>query len=120
MFELNLDSFIYWINVITVLFSGLAMLFSGKNWWRNRKLSQYIPLYINRCGEKEFLEIEIVRRDISRSELFGILGDLEKDRNFKIAYFSTKEFFKQLEEVQKSKKDEFVIYLKECDKFERK
>lgn len=114
------DDFIYWVNVVTVLFSGAAMVFSGKNLRHNRKLAEHIPVYIEKNGKKEYLDLEIIRKDFNRSELFGILGSLEKSGKFDIEYFSSKKFYKQLSDLQKSKKDEFVIYLKDSDRFEKK
>lgn len=111
------DDLIYWLNVLTVLFSATAMVFSGKNLWNNKKLAKHIPIYIDRDGAREDLGIEIARRDFNRSELFGVLGVLQADGRFGIEYFSTKEFYDQLASVQKAQKDEFVVYLKPHDQF---
>jgi hypothetical protein len=111
---------ITYMDYATIIFAFLAMFFSGKNFWNNRKLSKYIPLYIDKCGEMEFLGIEIMRKDFTRSELLGILRALEKSGRFDILYTSTKDFYTQLKDVQEARKNEFIIYLKDCDSFERK
>lgn len=114
------ESLISWLNNFTVLFAFGAMCFSGFNFYRNLRQNKFILLYIEKNGVKESLDIEIKRKEFSRSELNGVLGALEKDGKFNIDYFSTKEFFDQLNDVQKSKKEEFVIYLSNSDKFERR
>lgn len=118
--KIFLESTIYWLNNFTVLFAFGAMCFSGFNLFKNMRQNKFIPICIEKNGVKEPLDIEIKRKEFSRSELNGVLGALEKDGKFNIDYFSTKEFFDQLNDVQKSNKDEFVIYLSDSDKFERK
>ena len=85
---------ITYMDYATIIFAFLAMFFSGKNFWNNRKLSKYIPLYIDKCGEMS--------------------------GRFDILYTSTKDFYTQLKDVQEARKNEFIIYLKDCDSFERK
>jgi len=79
---------------------------------------QPISIYIEKEGHREELPVKILRKNFSRSEVFGLLGALDKESSFKISYTSSIEFFKDIEDIQASKKDSLIIKLGASDKFE--
>jgi len=109
---------ITWMDWVTIIFSFFAMFFAFKNWWNNKKQLKPIQIIIDRNGEKEILPFEIMRKNFTRSEIFGVLGACDKDSKFEIKYTASRDFFRQVSEVQESKIDEVIIYLKDTDKFD--
>jgi hypothetical protein len=102
----------------TIIFSFAAMFFAFKNWWNNKKQLKPIPIIIDKNGKKDILPFDIMRKNLTRSEVFGVLGAFDKESNFSIKYTASKDFFRQVSDVQEGKKDEIVIYLKDGDKFD--
>lgn len=115
---MEFEKVITWMDWITIVFSFLAMFFAFKNWWNNKKQLKLIQIIIDRNGEKVKLPFEIMRKNLTRSEVFGILGAFDKDSKFDIKYTSSRDFFRQVSDVQEAKKDEIIIYLKDTDKFD--
>lgn len=102
----------------TIAFAFFGMFFAGKNWWNTQKQMQPIKIIIERDGERKSLPLEIIRKNFTRSEVFGVLGAFDKDSSFKIAYTAKKEFFKQISDIQESKKDSLIVKIQEGDKFD--
>ena len=44
--------------------------------------------------------------------------DFDKDNSWKIKYTSSPDFFRQVSEVQESKRDEVIIHIEQTDKFD--
>ena len=115
---MEFEEVITWMDWVTIIFSFFAMFFAFKNWWNNKKQLKPIPIIIERMGQKEVLPFEIMRKNITRSEIFGVLGNFDKDNSWKIKYTSSPDFFKQVSEVQESKRDEVIIHIEQTDKFD--
>jgi hypothetical protein len=95
------------MTLINNLIALLTLFAVGWNWHTRRKEFDQIPIYFN---DRE-INLKIIRRDITRSEIQGILGVLMKDMNqkYKIAYLSKIEFLDKIYQIQKSKLDKLVI-----------
>ena len=110
------------LDVITILFSTLTLVFVVINFFYNlyarKKENQLIKILIIKDGVEKQLPIGILRKQISRSEVLGMLGVFDKQSYFEIAYTSKKEFFDQITEIQNNKKDVLRIYLQPNDKFD--
>ena len=81
-----------------------------------------IPLYFNVNGKRIDTKLSLLRKNCTRGEVVGILGMIQKDTKKRFS-FSTKElplFLKQLQDIQKGKKDEITITMsqKEFEQFE--
>ena len=110
------------LDVITILFSTLTLVFVVINFFYNlyarKKENQLIKILIIKDGVEKQLPIGIPRKQISSSEVLGMLGVFDKQSYFEIAYTSKKEFFDQITEIQNNKKDVLRIYLQPNDKFD--
>ena len=110
------------LDVITILFSTLTLVFVVINFFYNlyarKKENQLIKILIIKDGVEKQLPIGIPRKQISRSEVLGMLGVFDKQSYFEIAYTSKKEFFDQITEIQNNKKDVLRIYLQPNDEFD--
>ena len=110
------------LDVITILFSTLTLVFVVINFFYNlyarNKENQLIKILIIKDGVEKQLPIGIPRKQISLSEVLGMLGVFDKQSYFEIAYTSKKEFFDQITEIQNNKKDVLRIYLQPNDKFD--
>lgn len=115
---MEFEKVITWMDWVTIIFSFFAMFFAFKNWWNNKKQLKSIQIIIDKNGQRDILPLEIMRKNFTRSELFGVLGAFDKDSKFEIKYTASKEFFRQISDVHESKKDEIIIYLKDTDKFD--
>jgi len=105
---------IEWLDKFTIIVASIAAVASGRNWWRNRKQLQKIKIYFQTPNEKIHLEnFDITRRSLTRSELMGILGILQRssEKRYNIEHLGTKEFFQDLFDIQNGEKDELVIKL---------
>lgn len=83
----------------------------GLNFRNNKKQLKKVPIFFNHRK----LNLDIIRKNISRAELQGILGILRKDTNkdYDVEYLSTIEFLDSIYRVQKSKEDKLIIKLQE-------
>lgn len=102
----------------TIVFAFFGMFFAGNNWWNTKKQMQTIKIIIERDGKQKLLPLEIIRKNFTRSEVFGVLGAFDKDSSFKITYTAKKEFFQQISDIQESKKDLLIVKIQEDDKFD--
>lgn len=115
---MEFEKVITWMDWATIIFSFFAMFFAFRNWWNNKKQTKPIQIIIDKNGQREVLPFELIRKNFNRSEIFGILGAFDKDSKFCISYTSSKDFFQQISDIQESKKNEIIIYLKDSDKFD--
>jgi hypothetical protein len=101
------------LDKITIIFSFLTMVMVGWNWIKNRKSEDKIQIYFqNQSGQIIWLEnISIIRKHVTRSEVLGILGVLQKNskERYNIAYLSKTRFFNDLYGVQIGENDTLVI-----------
>ncbi len=83
----------------------------GLNFRNNKKQLEKVPIFFNHRK----LNLDIIRKNISRAELQGILGVFRKDTNkdYDVEYLSTIEFLDSIYRVQKSKEDKLIIKLQE-------
>jgi len=80
-----------------------------------------ISIVIKQDGSEKELNVKILRKNFTRSELMGVLGVIHKSpEKFEIAHIATTEFFKDLEDVQENRKDSLVLMINENDTFEPK
>lgn len=64
------------------------------------------------------IPIKILRKQVTRSEILGILGTLDRESNFSIAYTGEKAFFDNMVAVQSGWRARKIhIYIQEGDKF---
>jgi len=96
-----------------------TVLFVIYNWWINKKQLQKIDVYIQKGDDpKVRIPTYMIRKNFTRSELFGILGALDKERDFKIAYLKSEAFLQNVLEIQQGREDEMIIRLQDGDKFD--
>lgn len=114
----GVEQIITWMDWATIIFAFFAMFISAVNWWNEKKQLKPIKIIIEKNGERETLPLDIVRKNFTRSEVFGVLGAFDRDSKFSIKYTSTKEFFEQISDIHELKKDYLVIPLDENDKFD--
>lgn len=88
------------------------------NLYYRRNKEKEITIFIEFDGKKQELPHKIIRRNFTRSEIFGILGALDSDSKFNIKYTASSAFFNDILLVQKGKKDEIIIKLENNDKFD--
>ncbi|MCT7646381.1 hypothetical protein [Aliarcobacter butzleri] len=120
----NMNEFILWFGgnewtfidgIVTILTLGLVFW----NWYQNYVQNKQIKIYILHNNVKTMLPIKLIRKNITRAEINGILGAFDKDSKFCIAHTSSVEFFEDIENIQNGKSNEICIVITENDKFDR-
>jgi hypothetical protein len=107
-----IDSTISILDKITIVFATITMVTVLWNWFKNRKFNDKIVLCFKTQAETILLKnISIIRKHITRSEVLGILGVVQKNskERYNIAYLSQTRFFDDLYEIQIGKSDKLVI-----------
>lgn len=108
----TIDSTINILDKITIVFATITMITVLWNWFKNRKSNDRIKICFQTQAKTFMLEnISIIRKHITRSEVLGILGVVQKDssKRFNIAYLSQTCFFDDLYEIQIGKSDKLII-----------
>ena len=92
---------------VTIVVSFLTLFFVFKNWLNDKKKLDKIDIFFN---DKK-LNLDIVRKDVTRQEIQGILGILRKNmtKNYHIDYLSTIDFLDNIYKIQKNELDKLVI-----------
>jgi len=108
----TIDSTISILDKITIVFATITMVTVLWNWFKNIKSNDKIVIYFQTQTTTVLLEnISIIRKHITRSEVLGILGVVQKNskERYNIAYLSQTRFFDDLYEIQIGKSDKLVI-----------
>ncbi|MDQ1339078.1 MAG: hypothetical protein QG567_228 [Campylobacterota bacterium] len=108
----TIDSTISILDKITIVFATITMVTVLWNWFKNRKSNDKIVIYFQTQTTTVLLEnISIIRKHITRSEVLGILGVVQKNskERYNIAYLSQTRFFDDLYEIQIGKSDKLII-----------
>ncbi|CZE46365.1 hypothetical protein [Campylobacter geochelonis] len=111
-------SAITYMDYVTIIFAFATMFAVFWQWYFRRKDNNEITIYIDKDGEKNELPIKILRKNISRAEVFGILGALHTGQQWSIKYTSTVEFMQDILQIQLYKKDFLEIKLTSNDNFQ--
>lgn len=115
------QSTVSFLDTVTIFFAFFAMLAAGKNYLNDRKQLQEVQICFNHMGQKLPLDLGIMRKHISRAEVMGILGVIQKDSRdkYNIDYLSTPEFMENIFRIQKGELDEILIEVssKELEQF---
>ncbi len=80
-----------------------------------------IKIYLDVDGEKKDTQLRLLRKDVNRSEVLGLLGMIQNsnERRFNNSKFRNKEilleFLKNIMEVQKGNRDEIVVPISKED-----
>lgn len=119
----TIDSTISILDKITIVFATITMVTVLWNWFKNIKSNDKIVIYFQTQTTTVLLEnISIIRKHITRSEVLGILGVVQKNskERYNIAYLSQTRFFDDLYEIQIGKSDKLVIEItdKELEQFD--
>ena len=115
MNEINL--LINWMDKITIIFATLAMLGTGYNFLKQREERkrdlQKIPIIFNIEGEKYQLDLDISRKEVTRSEIQGILSNYTTDpsERYKIQYLSEISYLDDIYKIQSATLDKLEIKL---------
>jgi hypothetical protein len=104
------EEFDLW-SLIDAYATSLTLVLVVYNLKQNQMQMQQIPIYFN---DKK-LNLDITRKDFSRSELQGILGILRNDveKPYNVAYLSKIEYLDAIYKIQKSELDELKIEITE-------
>jgi hypothetical protein len=106
---------ITWMDIATIIFSFLTMLFVGYNFVKNRKQFDKIEIIFKVLSTKQEITIDknLTRKDCKRSEIQGILRTkLTKEaRTYNINYIGTDEYFENIYQIQIAKSDYLYIEL---------
>ena len=105
---------------------GIAgALFASFAWWQAKKLRQetkqeqerlrqkiHIVLKLTDGDRQIDLPVDLRRAELTRAELLGFLGMVpmkNKGRRFSLHYLSTPDFFKELDRIQRSTRNEALV-----------
>ncbi|MGD9596463.1 hypothetical protein [Wolinella succinogenes] len=97
------------LDKITIVFAFVTMIGVIYNHFRQ---NQKIQIYFLLGGKEIFLEnLSIIRRHITRSEILGMLGVIQKNskERYNIEYLSEAKFFEDLYELQKGGSKKLLI-----------
>lgn len=101
------------LDKITIVFAFFTMLAVFYNYYRQ---NQKIQIYFLIDGKEIFLEnISIIRKHITRSEILGMLGVIQKNskERYNIEYLGETKFFEDLYAIQKGSSHKLVIEISE-------
>lgn len=103
------------LNNFSIIVSSLTFLIVAYRFGRdNHKIS----IIIHRDNLEQEIPIKILRKQVTRSEILGILGTLDRESNFSIAYTGQKAFFDNIVAVQSGwRANKIHIYIQPGDKF---
>jgi hypothetical protein len=107
-----LEDLLLAIDWIDKIISLVTVLFVIYKWWQDRKQDEKIAISFSLNGREILLEnISIIRRHITRSEILGILGVIQKNskERYNIDYLSDVRFFEDLYKIQKGTLNKLVI-----------
>lgn len=107
-----LEDLLLAIDWIDKIISLVTVLFVIYKWWQDRKQDEKIAISFSLNGQEILLEnISIIRRHITRSEILGILGVIQKNskERYNIDYLSDVRFFEDLYKIQKGTLNKLVI-----------
>ena len=107
----------HYVDIITTVISFLTLITVFKNWLNARKQQKPIAIILKSQEKTIEIPIKLMRKNVTRSEVFGTLGAFNKEHKFKVEYISSKDFFEQLLAVQEGKKDSLIILLEEHDDY---
>lgn len=100
------------------LITSFTLILVGINYFKNQKKNETISIYICQNGQQEEIHNSIIRQHITRGEIKGVLNDCSNGtQSYDIAYLSSKEFFKQMQELHKNKTDKIVIQVTNEDTY---
>lgn len=108
-----LETIIGYMDQITIVFAFIIMILTILNFIRVRRELDKVKILF-KVGDKEYLtDDNLTRKDCRRSEIQGVLRTkLKKDRNFyEIDFLKKRDYFENIYEIQKGKKDTLTIYL---------
>jgi len=106
-------------SVIDALVTIATVIGVGYSVYQGWKQNQKIKIYIQREDEApQKLPVDVMRKHFSRSELFGLLGALDKESSFRIKQTSSETFLQDILSVQNGKKDSITIKINKDDKFD--
>ena len=114
-----MDEFMLWFGGVTwafidALVTILTLLLVIYNWYQNyiQKHEIRIQIVLQHMNITKVLPIPLIRKNFTRSELFGILGAYDKDSKFCIEHTSSIKFFEDIRNIQEGKLDEISIIIK--------
>lgn len=105
-----------YLDKFTIIAAAVAAIFSIIGFYKRRKDNDLIRIII----EDKEMPIRILRKQVSRAEVCGILGSLHSGDKYNIAYLKNPEFFKKINKIGRGKLDCLEIPLIKGDVFEYK
>lgn len=88
-----------YLDKFTIIAAAVAAIFSIIGFYKRRKDNDLIRIII----EDKEMPIRILRKQISRAEVCGILGSLHSGDKYNIAYLKNPEFFKKINKIGRGK-----------------
>jgi len=107
------DTVIDFLDKITIIFAFITMFGVLYGLYTRKKELDKIPIIFKNGENRYALDVDIVRKNLTRAEVLGILGVIQRDSTMKynIAYLSKRRFFEDIALVQERKLDELIIEL---------
>jgi hypothetical protein len=120
----TIETTISYMDPITIVFGFVIMVLTILNYIRAKRELDRIKI-VFKVGDKEILiDDNLTRKDCQRSEVQGILRTKLKKgvSHYDIDFLKKRDYFKNIYEIQKGKKDTLTIYIEpdELEKFDIK
>lgn len=112
--RVDVEMILDYLDKFTIIVATFAAVFSGISFYKRRKDNDLIRIII----EDKEMPIRILRKQVSRAEVCGILGSLHSGDKYNIAYLKNPEFFKKINKIGRGKLDCLEIPLIKGDVFE--
>ena len=114
------EKIITYLDYVTIVFAFVIMILTFLNFLREKKQLEKITIVFLLEDEEMVVDDNLTRKDCQRSEIQGILRTkLKKEKNFyDIDFLKNRDYFENIYEIQKAKKDKLVIRLSN-DEFEQ-
>lgn len=109
-----------YLDNVTIVFAFVIMILTILNFIRERKQLEKITIVFLVENEEMVVDDNLTRKDCQRSEIQGVLRTkLKKNKTFyDIDFLKNRDYFENIYEIQKAKKDKLVIKLS-SDEFEQ-
>lgn len=104
---------ISYMDQITIIFAFIIMILTILNYIRAGREFDRIKIFFQVGDRKILIDDNLTRKDCKRSEIQGVFRTkLKKEKTFyDIDFLKKREYFKNIYQIQKGKKDTLTIYV---------
>ena len=98
------------IDALVTMLTVMGVLYTS---YQNYKQSQKIKIYVKVNTTQRYINHELIRRNVTRSEIQGILGAMRVDmtKGYHLASIGNSSFSKDIYRIQSGKSDKLTVHM---------